>query len=632
MRASARKLGRGSLALACAANGAAYVDRRHFSGQKPLQCQTGRPPLQKIRKTPSQYIECRHRIVQPTHCETSLCWRPASQLHLEYKLECGRELGCGGCGQVFLAMHKSGVSRAVKRVRRDNEAADQALQRELEVMQRLQGCPHVVHVVDAFVDEEYRYVVMELCHGLDLVDAIFEELSEGEAPAIDPSKHIPHVAAVFREMVLAVAECHANKVYHMDIKPENFIHVSTESVDGAPSVKLLDFGLAWADVDKARLSSGTRLGCSKYLAPELFKIDADVVPESVDMYALGVSLFNLFTGNFPYPFFRMGRPRARPDLSQIPDAEARDLIAKLLSVAPSKRLTALEVLQHEFMQKHANAQVKPLSELTERSVKSLFFDESPSALEGRDCASAVSSSSSRRASTRTIKAGEVLFHEGDLSRAVYFISNGSFNVVRNGAIAATLEQDTVLGEMGALFDRPHRATVIAAEDSEVFEFEDFGEKIGNTQQRYALKGLQEIALKRHLADTTLDFLKTAPLFRDASDELLNTIVAGSDRVFFKQGDMVLEEDVEKMALYIVQDGLLEVRKEKNESVDLVGPGEIVGEGARCETLKALKPTTAVVLDRSEFASILSEFPEERDIIMKSAEWRWHESSAIADIE
>merc|ERR1719183_2462514 len=102
---------------------------------------------------------------------------------------------------------------------------------------------------------------MELCYGLDLVDAIFEELATGQdQDVIDPRSHIPHIAAVFREMVTAVGECHKNHVYHMDIKPENFIHVSTESVDGMPSVKLLDFGLAWIDVESTRITHGTQLG------------------------------------------------------------------------------------------------------------------------------------------------------------------------------------------------------------------------------------------------------------------------------------------------------------------------------------------------------------------------------------
>jgi len=426
----------------------------------------------------------------------------------------------------------------------------------------------------------------------------------------------------------------------MDIKPENFIHVSTETVDDAPSVKLLDFGLAWVDVDAdgcSRVTPGTQLGCSKYLAPELFKTGADIFPEAVDMYALGVSLFNIFTGRFPYPFYRMGRPRSRPDLSFIPDEQARDLVEKLLSPHASQRWTTDQVLEHPFLKTHAQAQVTPLSELTAKSVKSFFLEQSPAALRGSGCACACASYCPHKAKARTISAGEVLFSEGDNSRAVYFVSNGSFDVMKNGKCIAKLESDSVVGEMGALFGRPRRSTIVAAEASEVFEFKDFGEKLGSTQQRYALKGLQEIALKRHLADTTREFLRNATLFRDASDELLNTIVAGCDRAFFGQGDMVLEADVEKMALYIVQDGLLEIRRTDTSYVSFVSPGECVGEAALLfgqrpsgEQIKALKATTVVVLDRCEFALILGDFPKEREIIMKSAEWRHAEMGTYPD--
>lgn len=103
-------------------------------------------------------------------------WKPKWQFDLEYRMELGRELGSGGYGQVFLAVHKTGISRAVKRVRRDNAEADASLRKEFEIMNRLRGCTHVVNVVDGYVDKTYRYMVMELCFGLDLVDSIMEVL------------------------------------------------------------------------------------------------------------------------------------------------------------------------------------------------------------------------------------------------------------------------------------------------------------------------------------------------------------------------------------------------------------------------------------------------------------------------
>ena len=86
-------------------------------------------------------------------------------------------------------------------------------------MQRLQHCPHIVRVIDGFVDDTYRYMVMELCFGLDLVDSIMEELVNDdpsqEAAMLVVHPNIPHVSAVFREMLTALVECHANGVGHM---------------------------------------------------------------------------------------------------------------------------------------------------------------------------------------------------------------------------------------------------------------------------------------------------------------------------------------------------------------------------------------------------------------------------------
>jgi len=574
-------------------------------------------------------------------------WRPGWQLALEYRIELGRELGSGGFGQVFLAINtKTGISRAVKRVRRDNLESDKALLREFEVMQRLQHCPHIVRVIDGFVDDTYRYMVMELCFGLDLVDSIMEELVNDdpaqEAAMLVVHPNIPHVSAVFREMLTALVECHANGVGHMDIKPENFIHMSTESrrpsrrATATPkaAVKLMDFGLAWADVSDKGISlhAGTQLGCSKYLAPELFHNGTSVAPEKCDMYALGVSLFNLLTGRFPYNFGRIGRPRSKADLSHVSDPDARDLIEKLLSADPAARLTAEEALLHPFILKYSSHEVEQLSEFTERHIQAFFTKDSPAKIAGHSCACAVAAHCPHRAVAKTVRGGEVLFHEGEQSRAVYFVTSGAFAVKKAGQRIATLGPQAVLGEMGALFERPRHATVVALEDSEVFEFKDFGEKLGSTQQRYALKVLQERALKDELTMTTREFLKSSTLFRDASEELLSTIIVGSDHAFFQAGELVVDREDDQMALYIVQEGLLEVNCERSTYQALVGPGEMIGEMALVfgerpgwhENIRAVKPTTALVLERSKFALILSNFPKEREIILKMAEWRVQE--------
>ena len=69
--------------------------------------------------------------------------------------------------------------KSCNRVKRATSNADAALQTELSMLERLLGSPHVINVLDAFMDNQYRYIVLELCFGLDLVDSLIEELRFG---------------------------------------------------------------------------------------------------------------------------------------------------------------------------------------------------------------------------------------------------------------------------------------------------------------------------------------------------------------------------------------------------------------------------------------------------------------------
>jgi serine/threonine protein kinase len=533
-------------------------------------------------------------------------WRPASELKKEYALQLDGALGSGGSAQIYLAEHKkTGISRAVKCVRSSIEESD--LQREVDVMQRLQDCPHVVHVTDTFADDSYHYIVMELCFGLDLVDSLMEELHiDGEM--LDSHPNIPHVAAVFREMVKAVGECHERHVCHMDIKPENFAHLSA-GCDRGDVVKILDFGLAVADVETVQVSTATRLGCSKYLAPELFVQGGNVALKPCDMYALGVSLHNLLTGGFPYAFTPLGRPVSRPNLATVTDPAARDLIGRLLSIDASRRPTVTEVLEHEFVQKHAHVQVKPL---LDPSVRSLFTN--PCGSNGLQA--------------RSIKSGETLYQRGDPSRALYFVSDGSFNMTMDGNVVGTAGPGSVIGEVSALFGHPHHVTAVATEDSTVLECScDIGQNVVTMEERHAFRRLQELAAEKELRYTKLDFLKSSALFRKANNDFINMLIAASSQTFFDEGPVVQKDRDDKRKLYIVQEGLLELQSPRSTHSIRIGPGDIVGAMELIFGLKgrvkltAVKPTTALALDCSEFALILSKYVNERQAIVSIAEQR-----------
>jgi len=93
-------------------------------------------------------------------------------------------------------------------------------------------------------------------------------------------------------------------VIHRDIKPGN---VMVSEVEGRPEVKVIDFGIAKAmgiSLTERTLMTGTfeMMGTPEYMSPEQFAMDARQVDSRTDVYALGVLLFRLLTGEFPHEF------------------------------------------------------------------------------------------------------------------------------------------------------------------------------------------------------------------------------------------------------------------------------------------------------------------------------------------
>jgi serine/threonine-protein kinase len=151
------------------------------------------------------------------------------------------------------------------------------------------------------------WVAMELVPGANL------------ARYTRPARLLPTgvVAAIGCRVAKALAFAHCAGVVHRDVKPENII------VDwSTDSVKLVDFGLAhWSD--QARTTSGQLLGSPDYMAPELFA-GAGAGP-ATDMYALGVSLYELLAGC---------RPHSAETLGALIRAAANDPVPELAAVNP----------------------------------------------------------------------------------------------------------------------------------------------------------------------------------------------------------------------------------------------------------------------------------------------------------
>lgn len=215
-------------------------------------------------------------------------------------------------------------------------------------MRRLRGCLNVASLEEVYEDESHVHMVMEYCKGGELHHRI------GAAHYSERT-----VASYMRATLRTLAQCHANKILHRDIKPGNFL---LSSEDANARLKAIDFGLAvfYNDKDLPRTDLGLE-GTPWFMAPETLR--SEVYPSS-DVWSAGVMAHQLLTGRFP--FDDRSNP-INPSLSKVWKAiltdeldfgrshwagisdEAKDFVKMLLNKDPKARPTAREALKHPWL-------------------------------------------------------------------------------------------------------------------------------------------------------------------------------------------------------------------------------------------------------------------------------------------
>lgn len=269
----------------------------------------------------------------------------------------GRLLGHGQFGYTFVAIDKVNGDRvAVKRIDRNKmvlPVAVEDVKREVKILEALRGHENVVHFYNAFEDDKFVYIVMELCQGGELLDRILAKkdnrYSEKDA------------AIVVRQMLKVAGECHLNGLVHRDMKPENFLFKSTK--EDSP-LKATDFGLS--DFIKPGKKFHDIVGSAYYVAPEVLKRKSG--PES-DVWSIGVITYILLCGRRPFwdstedGIFKEIL-KNKPDFRRKPwptiSNSAKDFVKKLLVKDPRARLTAAQALSHPWVREGGLASEIPL--------------------------------------------------------------------------------------------------------------------------------------------------------------------------------------------------------------------------------------------------------------------------------
>jgi hypothetical protein len=235
-------------------------------------------------------------------------------------------IGAGGMGTVYRA-RADGADVAVK-VLRPGLGADRAAMlvrfaREAEAMRRLEH-PRVVRFLDHGEVGDIAYIVTELVEGRDLA----AQLAAGRMS-------LAEIVDVFGQMCDGVSAAHAAGIVHRDLKPANILV-------GKDGVKVADFGLAQlgADVTVPTLTrTDVAMGTFHYLAPEQRK-DARNVDHRADVWALGVILYEMLTGELPLGSF------APPSMTGPAgcDRRADAIVRRALAPDPAERYATVDEL------------------------------------------------------------------------------------------------------------------------------------------------------------------------------------------------------------------------------------------------------------------------------------------------
>ena len=208
---------------------------------------------------------------------------PGDLLAGRYRIQ--ERIGSGGMGVVYRAFDQElGICIAVKVLRPDlagDSRVETRLRREL-LLNRQVSHRNAVRIHDIGQDGSYIFLTLDLVEGRSL-----REVLRGDGP-LSPDQAV----AIARQLALALEAAHAEGIIHRDLKPPNVL------VNSEGRAWITDFGVARSLHDRGPTRTGSVIGTLAYLSPEQAR--GEVVDGRSDLYALGIMLFEMLTGELPF--------------------------------------------------------------------------------------------------------------------------------------------------------------------------------------------------------------------------------------------------------------------------------------------------------------------------------------------
>jgi tRNA A-37 threonylcarbamoyl transferase component Bud32 len=246
-------------------------------------------------------------------------------------------LGAGGMGEVFKVRHiQTGRVAALKRmlpIAKSNERSLRRFHREISMMQALKH-PNLVRLFEAGQDGNSPFFISEFVEGGDFSQFIDDD----GKPKLTPPQAVQYIA----DALIGLEFFHQATYVHRDLKPENIL---IRHENGTKVPKVADFGLSkcYEKHGGSTTRAGEFAGTWMYMPPEQITDFKNSRP-SVDVYAMGVTLYYILTGRSPLPKFpapweikqRPGRIRLKRDPIKIILFDKRIPLARQGAALPDK--------------------------------------------------------------------------------------------------------------------------------------------------------------------------------------------------------------------------------------------------------------------------------------------------------
>ena len=249
-------------------------------------------------------------------------------------------VGEGSFGKVYKARRKfSGQTCAMKFILKHGKSEKDIrnLRQEIEILRSLRH-ENIIQMLDTFETKNEFCVVTEFARG-----ELFEVLEDDKRMPED------EVRSIAKQLVRALHYLHSNRIIHRDMKPQNIL------IGAQGQVKLCDFGFARAMSQNTMVLTSIK-GTPLYMAPEL--VQEQPYNHTVDLWSLGVILYELFVGQPPFytnSIYTLIQHIVR-DPVRYPDAiskEFKSFLKGLLNKRPSDRLGWPKLLEHPFVRETA---------------------------------------------------------------------------------------------------------------------------------------------------------------------------------------------------------------------------------------------------------------------------------------